>query len=92
MQSAGSAAEDIPSAFLAANAAYRLPNALADCTAEVLILVGSRELTSMKRSARKLAGILPHSTLEVLPGLGHGAFSINHAAQFIQWLLGFLRA
>lgn len=77
-------------AFLAANAAYRLPNALADCTAEVLILVGGRELPSMKRSARRLAGILPHSTLEVLPGLGHGAFSINHPAQFAQRLLGFL--
>lgn len=77
-------------AFLAANAAYRLPNALADCTAEVLILVGGRELPSMKRSARRLADILPRSTLEVLPGLGHGAFSINRPEQFAQRLLGFL--
>ena len=79
-------------AFLAANAAYRLPNALADCAAKALVLVGSWELPSMKRSARKLANILPHSTLEVLPGLGHGAFSINRPEQFAQRLLRFLHA
>ena len=73
-------------AFLAANAAYRLPAALSGCRAQALILVGSRELPVMKRSARRLAAALPHSTLEVLPGLGHGAYSINHADQFARRL------
>ena len=41
----------------------------------------------MKRSARALAACLPHSTLELLPGLTHGAYSINHAGQFAQRLL-----
>ena len=74
-------------AFLAANASYRLPEALSDCLAQALILVGSRELPSMKRSARALAACLPHNTLELLPGLTHGTYSINHAGQFAQRLL-----
>lgn len=36
------------------------------------ILVGSRERTLMKRSALALHATLPHSTLEIVDGCGHG--------------------
>lgn len=71
-------------AFLRANAAYEAPQELEHTTAKVLVLVGEKEPQQMGRSARKLRKMIPGSTLEVLPGLGHGQYAINHGEAFAE--------
>lgn len=74
-------------AFLAANASFPLPAGLADCRAKTLILAGRCELPVMKRSARRLAAVIPNAQLDILPGYAHGEASIRHPQQFADSLL-----
>lgn len=73
--------------FLMANADFSISRSLSACTAKTLILVGSREQGVMKRSAHMLASALPSAELEILKGLHHGEFSINHAQRYADRLL-----
>ncbi len=74
-------------AFLMANSNYSVKAALADCKAEVLVLVGSKEPSIMKKSARKIADCLPMARLEILENYYHGDISINHSEQYTEKLL-----
>lgn len=74
-------------AFLMANSNYRVKDTLADCKAKVLILVGSREQTIMKKSAKIMMDYLSKARLEVLQDYYHGDFSINHSEQYVEKLL-----
>ena len=78
-------------AFLCANAAYEARRELGDTAAKVLVLVGEKETGQMHRSARKLQELIPDSVLEVLPGLGHGQYAINHGESFAKKLRELLR-
>jgi len=73
--------------FLQANALYDLQDAVACCSAQVHIFVGAREKRAMRRSAERICERLPGSALHVLPGMHHGEFSINHAAEYADRLL-----
>lgn len=77
-------------AFLRANAAYEARRELACTTAKVLVLVGEKETGQMQRSARKLQALIPDSVLEVLPGLRHGQYSINHGEKFAERIMELL--
>lgn len=79
-------------AFLAANADFRIRDSLSDCRAKTLILTGSREQPVMKRSAKRLAGLIPGAEMETLPGLYHGEFSINHGTQYAERLQRLMEA
>ena len=78
-------------AFLRANAAYEARRELACTAAKALVLVGEKETRQMRRSARKLQELIPDSVLEVLPGLGHGQYAINHGESFAKKLRELLR-
>lgn len=78
-------------AFLCANAAYEARRELGDTAAKVLVLVGEKETGQMRRSARKLQELILSSVPEVLPGLGHGQYSINHGEDFAKKLEELLR-
>lgn len=69
-------------AFLEANSAYEVKDRLGKTKAKVHICVGQREQGMMIRSARKLHELIPGSTLEILPKLYHGQYSINHAKEY----------
>ena len=69
-------------AFLRSNAAYTLREELGHTEAKVLVLVGEKEPKHMARSARKLQEMIPGSRREILPGLGHGQYAINHGEAF----------
>ena len=69
-------------AFLKANSAYEVKDTLGGTMAKVHICVGQREQGIMVRSARKLHELIPGSTLEILPKLYHGEYSINHAKEY----------
>lgn len=77
-------------AFLEANARYRLKESLAACRAKTLVLAGSKELPIMKRSAKAIAERMPHASLEVLPGYVHGELSLNHPEAYVNKLLSLL--
>ena len=75
-------AKDDMIAFLRANTAYTLKDTFCRTEAEVHVYYGSRETGEIKRSAQQLLCRLPACRVHELPGYHHGAFSLNHAAQF----------
>ena len=71
-------------AFLRANASYPLKEALRDCAADVHIFYGEKEIRGIRKSAEMLHECIAGSTLHILPGMRHGDFSVNHAAEYAQ--------
>ena len=69
-------------AFLRANAAYRLKDALGSVRAETHVFYGEKETRRIRRSAEKIRETLPSCRLHPLPGLFHGEFSLNHAPAY----------
>ena len=69
-------------AFLEANALYYLKPSLADCAAVSYVFVGEKESSTMKKSAKIISEMLPKSSLQVLPNMYHGEFSINNATEY----------
>lgn len=76
-------------AFLKANTAYEIKDSIKNCTADVHIFYGAKEIRSIKKSAQLINNMLPNSTLTELPGLFHGEFSLNHAAEYSAAVLSF---
>ena len=73
-------------AFLKANCTYKIKAGLAETTAKVKIVAGSREQNNILNSAKLIYQALPGSQLEILPGLRHGDLSINHPERYVQML------
>ncbi len=69
-------------AFLESNALYYLKPAIHDCSAKVFVFVGEKEKRAMQKSARIINEALSESTLQVLPDMHHGEFSINYANNY----------
>ena len=69
-------------AFLKANAAYRLKDALGSVRAETHLFYGEKETRKIRKSAEKIRETLPPCRLHPLPGLYHGEFSLNHAPAY----------
>lgn len=69
-------------AFLQANSLYSLKESIRECTAKVHIYIGEKETGSIRKSAEDIHSALPQSTLQVLPKLYHGEFSINHGNDY----------
>ena len=78
-------------AFLKANAAYRLKDAFSACSARVHVFAGEKETRGILRSARLIHERAAGSGLTILPGLYHGGFSLCRPdlyAKFIEDLAG----
>ena len=73
-------------AFLKANCTYKIKAGLAETTAKVKIVAGSREQNNILNSAKLIYQAIPGSQLEILPGLRHGDLSINHPECYVQML------
>ena len=73
-------------AFLQSNSAYSIKPALRDAQAKVHIVFGSKEQASIRTSGKLLHEVIPGSTLEMLPGVGHGELSLNYPEQYAQML------
>ena len=69
-------------AFMEANSLYSLKETVKTCTAKVSVFVGGKENRMMKKSAQIIHENLKGSTLEVLPELYHGEFSINYGIDY----------
>ena len=69
-------------AFLQANSLYSLKRTIKSCTAKVYVFVGRKENNAMQKSAQIIHQSLQKSSLQVLTGLYHGEFSINHGKDY----------
>ena len=74
-------------AFLESNSAYSMKPAHRDTQAQVHIVFGSKEQSSIRTSGKLLNRMIPDSTLEILPGCSHGDLSLSHPEQYVQMLL-----
>ena len=72
--------------FLKANSTYEMKPNLAETTAKVKIVAGSREQKNILDSAKLIHNAISGSQLEILPGLSHGDLSINHPEWYVQML------
>ena len=73
-------------AFLQANSIYEMKPNLAETTAKVKIVAGSREQKNILDSVKLIHQAIPSSQLEILPGLRHGDLSINHPERYVRVL------
>ena len=73
-------------AFLEANCAYTAKPSLAETTAKVKIIAGSREQKSILDSVKMLHRAIPGSETEILPGLSHGELSLRQPERFVRLL------
>ncbi len=78
-------------AFMKANASYTLKESLSRCSAAVHVFAGEREVREILRSARRICDGVPGSALHILPDMGHGDFSINHAEEYCETIQSILR-
>jgi len=69
-------------AFLEANALYCMKSPITDCSAKAYVFVGEKENKAMRKSAKIINDVLLESTLQVLPNMHHGEFSINYANNY----------
>jgi pimeloyl-ACP methyl ester carboxylesterase len=71
------------------NGDFSLSPAIGDTEARILILVGGKELSVMKKSARLLHDTLPGSTLKIIEKSGHGEISLRHPERHTSLLRSF---
>ncbi|KAA0965304.1 alpha/beta hydrolase [Sporosarcina sp. ANT_H38] len=72
------------------NLSYRLPVKAIDTTTRILVTVGEKERSVMRKSALKIAAYYPTSALEIIPEVGHG-FSFAHPERFNQLVKEWLK-
>jgi len=72
------------------NSNYKMPDTLAKSNAEVLILVGGRELSAMIKSAHLLDNAISNSTLKLLDNHSHGEFSLKTPDKYNKLINEFL--
>ena len=74
--------------FLQENSLYSLKESIKECSANVHIFVGEKENHAMRKSATIIHDKLKNSCLYVLPNMYHGEFSINHAEDYVNKIIG----
>lgn len=65
------------------NGNYRVPSTITECNSNVIILVGSKELSIMIKSARLLHGMIESSQLLILQGYNHGEISLKNPKEYV---------
>lgn len=68
------------------NGNYSIPSSICNTNAKVLILVGEKELSIMKKSATLLHNTIRGSFLKVIEKSGHGEINIIHPDKYLQLL------
>ena len=71
------------------NGNYPMPSALSQTKAKVLIIVGGKELSVMKKSAERLHAAISGSTLYVADGMKHGELSLAHPEAYLSLMTKF---
>ncbi|MBQ1476885.1 MAG: alpha/beta hydrolase [Erysipelotrichaceae bacterium] len=69
-------------AFMKENTAYSLKDTVKDTKADIHLFYGEKETGVIKHSAALIKKALPDCTVQCLPGLYHGEFSLNHPKEY----------
>ena len=72
-------------AFMKASVSYSLKESM-EVSARVHVYAGEKENGEILRSAEKIRDCVPGSVLNILPGLFHGGFSLNHPGMYVAHL------
>ncbi len=78
--------------FLKANTSFSLPDAVRSCSAQIHVFAGSRENGEILKSVRVLQETIPGCSVNILPGLFHGEFSLNHAGEYADTVVSIIDA
>jgi len=73
------------------NGNYKLKATLSDTNAKVMIIVGEKELSIMKKSANMLHEAISGSELHIARGLKHGELSIVYPQEYTEILKDFMK-
>lgn len=73
------------------NGTYQLSDNIKNTTSKVLILVGSKELKIMLKSANTLNECIPNSELFVAKNMGHGELSLANYKQYVELIKKFIK-
>ncbi|MCG3088861.1 alpha/beta fold hydrolase [Sporosarcina cyprini] len=73
------------------NGNFHLNNRVKETKANVLIIVGSKEIQLMKKSARLLKETIAHSTLFIAEGMNHGEMSLVHTEKYLDLIEAFFQ-
>lgn len=64
------------------HANYSAPDTLKDTKANVLIILGSKEIKRMDPSIQKFMEMIPQSKIFIVPGMRQGEFSLTHSTEY----------
>jgi len=65
------------------NGNYTIPQKLVNSNAKTLIMVGGKELSIMKKSAKLLSSTLKNSSMKIIPNYSHGEISIIEPTKYL---------
>lgn len=68
------------------NGTYNLKESISSTKAKVLIIVGKKEISVMKKSAKRLHKEISESELYIAPGMRHGEISLKYPQKYIELL------
>jgi pimeloyl-ACP methyl ester carboxylesterase len=68
------------------HANYTAPDTLRDTKADVLIILGSKEIKRMDPSIQKLIEMIPQAKIFIVPGMRQGEFSLIHSTEYFYLL------
>lgn len=72
------------------NGNYSIPNKIENSNTKTLVLVGEKELSIMKKSAKSLSEVLKNSILKIVPNYSHGELSILNPDKYLELLANHL--
>ena len=78
-------------AFMKANTSYSLKPSLSGTSASLHLYAGAKETGQILRSLDAIARTVPNSRKNLIPGLYHGEFSINHPGEYVQTIRNLLK-
>lgn len=73
--------------MIISNGTYKLKNSTLNTSAKVLIIVGEKEPSIMKKSAFELNRIISNSKLYIAPKMGHGEISVKYHTKYVELLM-----
>ena len=73
-------------AFLKASTSYTLKESVKGTTAHVHVIAGAKENQTILRSVEEIKAHVPGCKAEIMPGLFHGEFSLNHPDLYTDYL------
>lgn len=71
------------------NGNYDLKSTISETKAKVLIIVGQKEISIMRKSSKRLHEAIIGSELHIAPNMGHGEISLLHSEKYVELIGNF---